>query len=220
MSVHSEQYSQSSTVTAIHSQQHTHSRESLLGACSAVFSGQERTACILLRRMWGCTVMQRPIPSMAQSRSCKEQKDSYNCVHIAGVSLHASEPYPHGQLAVDSLRVQKVVLHVRADGFHFVKILIPHKEGELHLAGLVEVHNHLGLGNARLVADDLLRQHLSPRATVLSPIFCRVSWSRRAHAVGDIVLNDLRVIGYTADLKYTEQALTESSVQPLNLVYP
>ena len=85
-----------------------------------------------------------------------EPQDSYNRVHIAGVSLHASEAHPHGQLAVDSLRVQEVVLHVRADGLHLVEVLIPHKEGELHLAGLVEVDNHLCLGNARLVTDDLL----------------------------------------------------------------
>lgn len=106
--------------------------------------------------------------------SCNERKGSYNGVHIAGVSLHASEAHPHGQLAVDSLCVQKVVLHVGADGLHFAEVLIPHKEGELHLAGLVEVDNHLGLGDARLVADDLLRQHLSARVTVLSPFFCQL----------------------------------------------
>ena len=88
--------------------------------------------------------------------SCSKQKDSYNCVHIAGVSLHASEAYPHGQLPVDPLGVQEVVLHVRADGLHLVEVLVPYKEGELHLAGLVEVDNYLCLGNARLIADDLL----------------------------------------------------------------
>ena len=147
--IHSQQYSQSSTIPALHS----HSRESFQGA---VGSGQGRFACILLQCMCGRTVMQRPIPSIGTAWSYHKWKDSYDCVHIAGVSLHASEAHPHGQLAVDSLCVQEVVLHVRADGFHFVKILIPHKEGELHLAGLVEVDNHLGLGDARLVADDLL----------------------------------------------------------------
>lgn len=57
---------------------------------------------------------------------------------------------------MDSLRVEEVVLHVGADGLHFAEVLVPHKEGELHLAGLVEVDNHLCLGDAGLVADDLL----------------------------------------------------------------
>ena len=70
--------------------------------------------------------------------------------------LHSHKAHPHGQLPVDALRVQQVVLHVRADGLHFAEVLVAHQEGELHLAGLVEVDNHLGLGNTGLVGNDLL----------------------------------------------------------------
>lgn len=81
---------------------------------------------------------------------------AHNGVHIAGVSLHASKAHPHGQLTVDSLCVMQMILHVRADGLNLAEVLIANQEGELHLAGLVEVQNHLCLGYARLVADDLL----------------------------------------------------------------
>ena len=82
--------------------------------------------------------------------------EAYNGVDVAGVPLHPSEAHPHGQLAVDALGVQQVVLHVGADGLHLVEVLEAHQKGELHLAGLVEVDDHLGLGNAGLIADDLL----------------------------------------------------------------
>ena len=152
--------------------------------------------------------------------SCREQKEqySYNCVHIAGVSLHASEAHPHGQLAVNSLRVQKVVLHVRADGLHLVEVLIPHKEGELHLAGLVEVDNHLCLGNARLVADDLLRQHLQAKEPVCvygsalglwSCLCCEQTSSCEKCLQGESLLHASNCFWRTPKLCYM-QALTHS----------
>ena len=70
--------------------------------------------------------------------------------------LHTHKAHPHRQLAVDALSVQQVVLHVGADALHLGEVLKAHIECELHLARLVEVHNHLGLGDAGLVADDLL----------------------------------------------------------------
>lgn len=86
--------------------------------------------------------------------------EAYNGVDVTGPMLHSSEAHPHGQLAMNALRVQQVVLHVAADGLHLAEVLIPHQEGKLHLAGLVEVDDDLGLGNAGLIGDDLLRQHL------------------------------------------------------------
>ena len=61
---------------------------------------------------------------------------------------------------MDALGVQQVVLHVGTDGLHLAEVLKAHLEGELHLAGLVEVGDDLGAGYAGLVADDLLGQHL------------------------------------------------------------
>lgn len=70
--------------------------------------------------------------------------------------VHSSEAHPHGQLPVNALGVQQVVFHVGADGLNLAEVLETHQEGKCHLARLVEVDNDLGLGNAGLVADDLL----------------------------------------------------------------
>lgn len=70
--------------------------------------------------------------------------------------FNASEANPHGQLSVNAVSVVQVVFHVAADGLNFTKVLISHQECELHLAGLIEIDNDFGFGNAGLVGDDLL----------------------------------------------------------------